>query len=143
MVHSFDGETPRVHESVFIAWSAEVEGRVTLEEGASVWFGAVLRADIAPITVGRDSNIQDGSVLHVDRDIACSLGEGVTVGHRAVVHACSVGNYCLIGMGAVILDRAVIGDECIVGAGGPCHAGQDLPSSLHDTRGAPQKWSGP
>lgn len=127
MIHGFKGKLPRIHESDFVAWNAEVEGEVELAEGASVWFGAVLRADIAKITVGRDTNIQDGAVLHVDRGVDLCLGEGVTVGHGAIVHACTVGDYCLVGMGAVILDRAVIGHESIVGAGALVTQGKSFP----------------
>jgi carbonic anhydrase/acetyltransferase-like protein (isoleucine patch superfamily) len=127
MVHSFEGERPDIARAAFIAWNAEISGGVTLGEGASVWYGAVLRADIAAIKVGAGSNVQDGSVLHVDHDTPCVLGDHVTVGHRAVIHACVVGDRCLIGMGAVILNRAVIGEESIVGAGALVTQGKIFP----------------
>jgi len=127
MIHGFEGKCPQIPESAFVAWNAEVSGEVELGEGASVWFGAVLRGDLAPIKVGKDSNVQDGAVLHVSPGIGCSLGEGVTVGHGAIVHACAVGDYCLIGMGAIVLDGAEIGAESIVGAGSLVTQGKRFP----------------
>jgi carbonic anhydrase/acetyltransferase-like protein (isoleucine patch superfamily) len=127
MIHSFEGKSPKIPASAFVAWNAEVSGEVELGAGASIWFGAVLRADLAPIKVGEDSNVQDGAVLHVSPDLACSLGAGVTVGHGAIVHACAVGDYCLIGMGAIILDGAEIGAESIVGAGSLVTQGKRFP----------------
>ncbi len=127
MVHSFEGERPDISRASFIAWNAEVSGRVSLGEGASVWYGAVLRGDLAAITVGAGSNVQDGAVLHVDARTPCVVGEYVTIGHRAVVHACEVGDRCLIGMGAVILNDAVIGKDCIVGASALVTQGKAFP----------------
>jgi carbonic anhydrase/acetyltransferase-like protein (isoleucine patch superfamily) len=127
MTHSFDGKSPRIPESAFVAWNAEVSGEVELGKGASVWFGAVLRGDLAPIRVGEESNVQDGAVLHVSPGMGCSLGAGVTVGHGAIVHACAVGDYCLIGMGAIVLDGAEIGAESIVGAGSLVTQGKRFP----------------
>jgi carbonic anhydrase/acetyltransferase-like protein (isoleucine patch superfamily) len=127
MVHSFEGERPDISRASFIAWNAEVVGSVSLGEGASVWFGAVLRGDIAAISVGAGSNVQDGSVLHVDHSTPCVIGEHVTIGHRAVVHACRVGDRCLIGMGAVLLNGAVIGEDSIVGAGALVTQGKAFP----------------
>lgn len=127
MVHSFEGERPDVSRAYFIAWNAEIHGKVTLGEGSSVWYGAVLRGDIAPIVVGAGSNVQDGCVLHVDHDTPCVVGEHVTIGHGAIVHACRVGNRCLIGMGAIILNGAEIGEESIVGAGALVTQGKRFP----------------
>jgi carbonic anhydrase/acetyltransferase-like protein (isoleucine patch superfamily) len=127
MVHSFEGERPDIFQAAFIAWNAEVMGGVTLGAGASVWYAAVLRGDIAAIRVGAGSNVQDGSVLHVDHDTPCIVGEHVTIGHRAVVHACVVKDRCLIGMGAVILNGAVIGEDSIVGASALVTQGKVFP----------------
>jgi gamma-carbonic anhydrase len=127
MVHSFEGERPDISKAAFVAWNAEVLGRVELGEGASVWYGAVLRGDIAAIRVGVASNVQDGAVLHVDEGQPCVLGDHVTIGHGAVVHACSIGDRCLVGMGAVILDRALIGEDSIVGAGALVTQGKAFP----------------
>jgi carbonic anhydrase/acetyltransferase-like protein (isoleucine patch superfamily) len=108
---------PLVAEGVFIAPGAVVVGAVELGAESSIWFGSVLRGDINRILVGAQSNVQDGSVLHVSDDHACVLGERVTVGHRAVVHACTVEDEVLVGMGAVILDGARIGARSVIAAG--------------------------
>ncbi|HOX48815.1 MAG TPA: gamma carbonic anhydrase family protein [Spirochaetia bacterium] len=127
MIHGFEGKRPRLHESAFVAWNAEVSGDAELAEGSSVWYGAVIRADIGPVRLGRLSNLQDGAVIHVDEGSPCVLGEGVTVGHRAVLHSCSVGDYALVGMGAIVLDGAEIGSESIVGAGALVTQGKKFP----------------
>jgi carbonic anhydrase/acetyltransferase-like protein (isoleucine patch superfamily) len=103
--------------SVFIAPNATVVGTVTLGPEASVWFGVVIRADMAPVTIGRQTNIQDNSVIHVDHDTPAVLGDRVTVGHRAIIHGASVEPDVIIGMGAIILNGALIGTESIIGAG--------------------------
>ena len=100
-------------ESVLICEGARVSGDVTLGRGVSVWYNAVLRGDDGAITVGEDTNIQDGAVLHEETRV----GAGCTIGHNAIVHGCTVGDNVLIGMGAVVLNGAVIGDDCVVGAG--------------------------
>jgi gamma-carbonic anhydrase len=107
---------PVLGKDVYIARGAVVVGDVTLGDGASVWYNAVLRGDINRIVVGPGSNIQDNSVLHLADELPCILGSYVTVGHSAVVHACTIGDECLIGMGAVILDGAEIGAQCLIGA---------------------------
>jgi carbonic anhydrase/acetyltransferase-like protein (isoleucine patch superfamily) len=127
MVHSIADNVPKVGEALFVAWNAEVAGSVTLAAGTSVWFSATLRGDIEPITVGRGSNVQDGATLHVDFGLPCVVGEGVTIGHRAILHGCTVGDDCLIGMGAVILSGAVIGKESVVGAGALVTEGKSFP----------------
>jgi len=101
----------------WVAPNAVVVGRVELKVNSSVWFGAVLRGDNDPITVGEGSNIQDHSVLHTDEGVPLTIGAGVTVGHRAMLHGCTVGENSLIGIGAVVLNRAVIGRDCLIGAG--------------------------
>jgi carbonic anhydrase/acetyltransferase-like protein (isoleucine patch superfamily) len=108
---------PSVAADVFIAHGAIVLGAVEMKEQSSAWYGAVLRGDINRIIVGAQSNVQDGSVLHVSDDCPCVLGERVTVGHRAVVHACTLGDEVLVGMGAIILDGAHIGARSIIAAG--------------------------
>src|SRR3984957_14652450 len=107
---------PTLGKDVYIARGAVVVGDVTLGDGASIWYNAVLRGDINRIVVGDHSNVQDNAVLHLADDFPCLLGQYVTVGHSAVVHACTVGDECLIGMGAVILDGAELGEQCLVGA---------------------------
>ena len=127
MVHGIGDKVPRMKDAAFAAWNAEIAGDVTLGRESSVWFSATLRADIAPITVGHGTNIQDGATVHVDTGLPCTIGHGVTVGHNAVLHACTVGDDCLIGMGAVVLSGAVIGKESIVGAGALVTEGKVFP----------------
>ncbi len=118
---------PVLGKSVYLASTAVVLGDVALGDFASVWFGAVLRGDINQISVGAYSNIQDNAVVHLADDYPCVIGEWVTVGHSAVVHACHVGDECLIGMGATILDGAVIGAQSIIGANALVPGGMQVP----------------
>lgn len=108
---------PQVDPTGFVAESATVIGQVTIGRGASVWFGAVVRGDMAPITIGEESNIQDLSMVHVDYDTPTAIGSRVVVGHRVIVHGATVGDDCIIGMGAVLLNRSRVGANCIVAAG--------------------------
>jgi carbonic anhydrase/acetyltransferase-like protein (isoleucine patch superfamily) len=108
---------PTLGKAVYIARGAVVLGDVTLGDHSSVWYGAVLRGDLNRIVVGHHTNIQDNAVLHLEHNRPCVVGDYVTIGHAAVVHACTVGNEVLIGMGAVILDGAMIGEQSIIGAG--------------------------
>jgi carbonic anhydrase/acetyltransferase-like protein (isoleucine patch superfamily) len=101
----------------FVAPTAAVIGRVLLGRHANVWFGTVLRGDVNDIHIGDNTNVQDNAVIHVDADAPCRIGSNVTIGHAAVVHGCTVGNFSLIGIGATILSHAVIGNYCLVGAG--------------------------
>lgn len=118
MLYALGEQSPNTADGeCFVAPNAAVIGRVHLGRDASVWFSAVLRADTNDIVIGNGTNIQDGSVIHVDDDAPARLGENVTVGHSAVVHGCTVGNGSLIGIGATILSHATIGEFCIVGAG--------------------------
>jgi carbonic anhydrase/acetyltransferase-like protein (isoleucine patch superfamily) len=118
---------PVVAGSAWVAPGAVLVGRVRIGERASVWYGCVLRGDDAYIEVGAESNVQDGSVLHVDPGWPCVLGERVTVGHRAVVHACRVGDGALIGIGAVVLSRCTIGAGALIAAGAVVLEGTDVP----------------
>ena len=113
----------------WVAPSASVIGNVILHSDASVWFGAVLRGDNDPITVGPASNIQDGSVLHTDMGSPLTLGRGVTVGHKAMLHGCDVGDYSLIGIGAVVLNGVKIGRNCIIGANALLTEGKVIPDN--------------
>src|ERR1700744_4952140 len=114
---SFEGRPPTVSPAAWIAPTATLVGDVRVEDDASVWYGAVLRADFGPIIVRRGANIQDGSVLHGGPDPGTVIGEGVTVGHLCVVHGAVIGAEALIGNGATVLDGAVIGDRAMVAAG--------------------------
>ena len=129
---------PKLGKSVYIASGAVVVGDVKLGDHSSVWYNAVLRGDINRIVVGHHSNIQDNAVLHLADDFACILGNWVTVGHSAIVHACTVGDETLVGMGAVILDGAVIGRQSLIGAKALVTQGTKIPpGSL--VLGAPAK----
>jgi len=108
---------PQIAPGVFISPTSSITGHVVLERYSSVWPMAVLRGDIAPVYVGEGSNIQDAAVLHVADHLPCRIGKYCTIGHSAIVHACTVGDECLIGMGAIILDGSEIGAQCIIGAG--------------------------
>lgn len=113
-----NGLKPSVGKEVFIAPSADVIGDVSLGDRCSVWYQAVIRGDVMPITIGDETNIQDGSVLHgTYNKAALKIGKRVTVGHKVVLHGCEIGDLCLIGMGAIIMDNAKIPPRCIVGAG--------------------------
>ncbi|MEM1156836.1 MAG: gamma carbonic anhydrase family protein [Verrucomicrobiota bacterium] len=113
---TYFSQRPEIGAAAFVAPSADISGAVTLGPQSSVWYQSVLRADINPITIGTGTNIQDASVLHLADEFGVEIGDYTTVGHQAMVHACQIGNECLIGMGATILDGAVIGDQCIIGA---------------------------
>jgi len=118
---------PQIHDSAWVAPSAQVMGRVVLEQDSSVWFGAVLRGDNEPILIGQGSNIQDASVLHSDIGMPMTVGRYVTVGHQAMLHGCTIGDGSLIGIGSIILNGARIGKNCLVGAGSLVTEGKEFP----------------
>lgn len=125
-----DGRVPEVHESAYVAESAELIGAVILQEGASVWSQCTLRGDNEPIIIGRNSNVQEGSVLHTDPGHPLVVGEGVTVGHQAMLHGCSIGDGALIGIQAVVLNGAKIGRNCLVGAGALVTEGKEFAEGM-------------
>ena len=116
-IYQLEDRTPRIAATAWVADNARVIGEVVLEDEASVWYGAVLRGDNDLITIGRRSNVQDGSVLHTDTGYRLTLGEGVTIGHQVMLHGCTVGDGSLIGIQSVLLNGAKIGRHSIVGAG--------------------------
>ena len=118
---------PEIDASAFVADSATLIGKVTLEANASVWYGATLRGDNERITIGENSNVQEGTVMHTDMGFPLTLGKNVTVGHQAMLHGCTVGDGSLIGIQAVILNGARIGKGCLVGAGALVTEGKDVP----------------
>jgi carbonic anhydrase/acetyltransferase-like protein (isoleucine patch superfamily) len=126
-VYQLDTLTPRLHETAYVADSAQVIGDVELAEGASIWFGAILRGDNEPMRIGRNSNVQDGSMLHSDPGSPLTLGENVTVGHHVMLHGCTIGDGSLIGIKAVVLNGAKIGKNCLVGAGALVTEGKEFP----------------
>jgi carbonic anhydrase/acetyltransferase-like protein (isoleucine patch superfamily) len=117
MILPYQGKAPLIHPSVFVAPTAVIIGDVEIDEGASIWFGAVVRGDMAPIRIGARTNIQDNCTIHVDVDLPAIIGKGVTIGHNAVVHGCTIADHCLIGMGALVLNRACIEKGSIIAAG--------------------------
>jgi carbonic anhydrase/acetyltransferase-like protein (isoleucine patch superfamily) len=120
--------TPDTSRAAFIAPNATLLGDVILGDDSSVWYGTIVRADINSIRIGRATNLQDGVIVHLSDDFGVSVGEFTTVGHRAILHACRVGNECLIGMGATVLDGAEIGDRCIIGANSLVPQGLKIPA---------------
>ncbi|MEM7790731.1 MAG: gamma carbonic anhydrase family protein [Verrucomicrobiota bacterium] len=131
-------QTPKIDDSAYIASGAVVIGAVTLAPRSSVWHNAVLRADINPIEIGEGSNVQDGTVVHLADDYGVKVGNYVTIGHAAMIHACEIEDECLIGMQATVLDGAVIGKQSIIGAGALVTKGTIIPEGSL-VLGAPAK----
>ncbi len=127
MQYDIDGNTPDIHDSCFVAPNASLIGHVDLAAECSVWPFASIRADSDTISIGRESNVQDNAVLHTAEGYPTNVGERVTIGHSAIVHACDVGDETLIGMGAKVLTDAVIGDNCIIAAGAVIPEGKEIP----------------
>lgn len=115
------------------AWAADgaaVVGNVTIGDESSVWYNAVIRGDEAPIVIGSGSNVQDGAVVHVDKDYPCTIGNSVTIGHNAIIHGCTIGHNTVIGMGAIVMNGAEIGEDCIIGAGSLVTQGTVVPDGM-------------
>jgi len=127
---AFEGREPTVSPTAWIAPTATLVGDVRVEDEASIWYGAVLRADFGPIVVRRGANIQDGSVLHGGSDPVTEIGEGATIGHLCVVHGAVIGAEALIGNGATVLDGAVVGDRALVAAGSTVPPGMTIPGGV-------------
>jgi carbonic anhydrase/acetyltransferase-like protein (isoleucine patch superfamily) len=123
----YHGKRPRVADDAFLAPTAVLVGDVTVESGASVWFGAVLRGDFGPIVVGPGSNVQDNAVVHVGADWPTQIGANVTIGHGAVLEGCTIGDGAIVGMNATVLPRAVVGSEAVVAAGSVVGEGMEVP----------------
>ncbi len=118
MLIPFDNKLPQVHPTAWIAETAILTGDVEIGEESSIWYGCVLRGDVMPIRVGKRTNVQDGSILHVEGGLyPCILGDGVSIGHRAIVHGCDVGDRALIAMGAIVLNNVKVGEGAVIGAG--------------------------
>lgn len=127
MIKNLKNDTPSIHENAFIAETAVVVGKVKVGEGSSVWYGSVLRGDIEEISIGDYSNIQDNSVIHTENNIPASVGDYTVVGHKAIIHGAKIGHNCLIGMGAIVLNKAVVGNNCIIAAGSIVTEGKIIP----------------
>lgn len=117
MIQSYMGMKPKIHENTYIHESAVIIGNVEIEEGVNIWPNVTIRGDMDKIYIGKNTNIQDGSVLHVDTNTPLTIGEGVTVGHNAILHGCTVEKFTLVGMGSTVLDNALVKEGSIVGAG--------------------------
>ena len=130
-----------IDDSAWVAPGAIVVGRVTLEARVSIWYGCVLRGDLEPIRIGAETNIQDLTMVHVDRDLPCTIGRRVTVGHRCIIHACEVGDGATIGMGATLLSGCKIGRGALVAAGAVVREGMDVPDGAF-VAGVPAKIKG-
>jgi carbonic anhydrase/acetyltransferase-like protein (isoleucine patch superfamily) len=129
MIFPFDGKQPQLHPSAYVHRSAQVIGDVVIGADASLWPNVVVRGDVHGIRIGERSNIQDNSTVHVTRDrFATIIGREVTAGHNVVLHGCTVGNRCLIGIGAIVLDGVEVGDECLIGAGALLTPGTKIPA---------------
>ncbi len=143
MILPHHGKWPQIHETAWIAPSADVIGEVEIGELSSVWFQVVIRGDVHWIKIGKRTNVQDHSMLHVTRKKSpLTIGDDVTIGHRVTLHGCTIGNRVLLGMGAIVLDDAQVGDDCIVGAGALVTKGTIVPNGSL-VIGAPAKVARP
>ncbi len=128
-IYEYDGQRPEIDSTAYVHEQATLIGQVKLAAGASIWPQAVLRADNEPILIGTGSNVQDGAVLHTDPGFPLDVAEGVTIGHQAMLHGCSVGENSLIGIQAIVLNGAKIGKNCLVGAGALVTEGKEFPDN--------------
>ena len=129
MIHKIRNKIPKVDSSAFVAWNAEVAGDVIIEENVSIWFSATIRADIAEVYIGKNSNLQDNAVIHIEENVPCVVENNVTVGHNAILHSCTIKEGSTVGMGAIVLNNAVIGKNCMVGAGSLVTQGKVFPDN--------------
>jgi carbonic anhydrase/acetyltransferase-like protein (isoleucine patch superfamily) len=127
MLIELNGSKPTIHPTSFVGEGVQIIGKVSILENASIWYNAVIRADLAPIIIGEGSNIQDNSTVHVETGKPTILGKNVTVGHNAIIHACTIEDNVLIGMGAIILNGAHIGKNCLIGAGAIVTENKEIP----------------
>jgi len=131
MIHRFRGITPRIHPGAFVVPSAEIIGDVVIEDECSVWYNSVIRGDVNYIRIGKGTNIQDGCILHVRHEkYPLQVGANITVGHGAILHACTISDFCLIGMGAIILDDAHVESYSLIAAGALIREHTKVPSGV-------------
>ncbi|MDR5658064.1 gamma carbonic anhydrase family protein [Serpentinicella sp. ANB-PHB4] len=130
MIKEYKGKKPIINDSCFTADSADIIGDIVIGEHSSVWYNAVLRGDANQIKIGRNTNIQDNTVVHVSDIYQTEVGDNVTIGHSAIIHACKIGDDTLIGMGAIILDGSEVGSQTIIGAGSLVPQGKKIPSGV-------------
>ena len=138
MIYALDGIAPQIDATAWVAAEATLIGKIVVEAGASVWFGAVARGDNEEIRIGEGSNVQENSVLHTDMGYPLVIGRNCTIGHKAMLHGCTIGEGSLIGMGAIVLNGARIGKGCLIGAGALITEGKDIPDGSL-VMGAPGK----
>lgn len=137
-IYELDGKRPQIHADAWVAPDANVIGNVVIEEGASVWFGCTIRGDNEPIVIGKGSNVQENTVMHTDPGCPLTIGAGCTVGHKAMLHGCTIGDNSLVGMGATVLNGAKIGENCLIGAGALVTENKEIPDGSL-VMGAPGK----
>lgn len=130
MVMEFEGVTPKIYENTYISESVDIIGKVEILENANIWFGTRLRGDMNNIVIGRNTNIQENSVVHVDSNSPCIIGNNVTIGHGAIIHGCNIADNVLVGMGSIILNNAKIGNNTIIGAGSLITQGKEFPEGV-------------
>lgn len=128
-IYQYDEWVPELHDEVFVAETADVMGNVILRSGSSVWYQAVIRGDNDIIDIGEGSNVQDGAIMHTDPGYPLKVGAGVTIGHQAMLHGCTIGDGSLVGIQAVVLNGAVIGKNCLVAAGAVVTEGKEFPDN--------------
>ncbi|APX14749.1 gamma carbonic anhydrase family protein [Phaeobacter inhibens] len=137
-IYALGDKTPELHADTWVAPDANLIGLVVLEEGASVWFGSTIRADHEEIRIGRGSNVQENCVMHIDAGYPLTIGENCTIGHKVMLHGCTIGDNSLIGMGATVLNGAKIGKNCLIGAGALITENKEIPDNSL-VMGAPGK----
>ncbi|MFK7882430.1 gamma carbonic anhydrase family protein [Roseobacter sp.] len=137
-IYALGPHVPQLHEDTWVAPDANLIGKVVLEEGASVWFGTTIRADHEEIRVGKGSNVQENCVFHIDAGFPLTIGHNCTIGHKVMLHGCTIGDNSLIGMGATVLNGAKIGSNCLIGAGALVTGNMEIPNGSM-VLGAPGK----
>ena len=130
MIMDFEGVTPRINKNTYISESVDIIGKVNVEENVNIWFGTRLRGDMNIIIIGENTNIQENSVVHVDINSPCMIGNNVTIGHGTIIHGCSISDNVLVGMGSIILNNAKIGKNTIIGAGSLVTQGKEFPEGV-------------
>jgi len=130
MIKGYKGSNPEIHESCFVAQSADIIGNVKIGQNSNIWYNTVLRGDENPIIIGENTNVQDGTIIHINTSTKTVIGNNVTIGHKAIIHACTIGDNTLIGMGAIVLDGAQIGEFTLLGAGSLVPPGKSIPSGV-------------
>lgn len=138
MIKNFEEFTPEIDKTCFVAKSSDIIGNVIIGKDSNVWYNTVLRGDLNKIVVGEKTNIQDGTIIHVEKSIPTIIGNNVTIGHKAIVHACTISDNVLVGMGAIILNGAIIEENVLIGAGSVVTPGKTIPSG-HLVLGSPAR----